>query len=719
MSQGAIAPTLTPLSTCGAVFACALGTYAALAIAVSAVQLRRLSLAALAALMFSVQGVFSLQFIAVSGMGLGLGWGFDVLWEFGSLACAVLLGTLGITLALWLRINAEPQVMQHFPHCEEGWPFCFHDQVELLRFLLSHLPGLRLMLAAVLLLLGVVGCVHAGMWSVQGTTAEAGVHCRALGTSAGLVFGLALPTCAFVTLGFVLSPLRGRVQCALVLVEVLGLGLYQFFSMLWGFEVVAGQGAGWSAGVVIDHGYLVVIMSLQGTASVVIAVLFAKAAIDIQLSSRFGLANARRLVHHLAQMDLKAARRLQKDGFLGIPSPMSTLLFQVTCNLELLRPYLPDTLFAGKDVGEGRPTRGSLVNESPPKESTVERTACSPSISTRSSKEEAESSRRQSFIAAFMPTYRRRAMSRDRNVASSPLRHPPPGPRMSIIAQDLKVARNTALGLKTAMLSVLCVKLQDLDYNGAQLNLRQVETDLTEFMLTTSREVKMSGGTIVQCGGELTIAMWSTRSPQNALHCAAAIQQASKQTVAQVVQCGQYLTGNVGDDKAKAFSVVGPLQTLSLHLLPLASSRRNDILITDQERETAMYEYCCLPYERIRVEGTAQTVYAMVPYPKAGRVDDNEWIYRMQANMQSLAQDKLMEVWDAYCTGQYRSARALVAQLAQEKLPAWYPDHLHRLIEEALHQGTSDPIKCLQPFSWTMHKPVTSSYKLRATSITP
>lgn len=100
------------------------------------------------------------------------------------------------------------------------------------------------------------------------------------------------------------------------------------------------------------------------------------------------------------------------------------------------------------------------------------------------------------------------------------------------------------------------------------------------------------------------------------------------------------------------------------------------------------------------------------------RQDDDEWIYRMQANMQSLAQDKLSEVWDAYCTGQYRTARTLVGQLAREKLPAWYPDHLYRLVEEALQQGTADPIKCLQPFSWTMHKPATS-YKPRSSIVSP
>eukprot|EP00667_Euglena_gracilis_P017199 EG_transcript_18098 len=342
MSQGTIEPTFTALSICGSLLACGLGAHAALAIAVSAVQLQRLPLAALAALMFSVQGVFSLQFIAVSGLGLGLPWGYDVVWEFSSLACAVLFGTLGGTLALWLRITAEPRVQQHFPLYEEGWPFSSRDQMELLQFLLADLPWLKLALVTALLWTAVVGCVHAGLWSVQGTGAL--LDCRAVGVSAGLVFGLALPTAVLAMLSFVLSP-RGPVQCGVVLLEVVGLGLYQFFTMLWGFEVVVGQ-AGWSAGAVIDHGYLVVIMALQGSASVVIAVLFAKAAIDVQLSSRLGLTNARRLVHHLTQMDLATARRLQKDGTLGIPARMSALLFQVTCNLDLLRPYLPDTLFS-------------------------------------------------------------------------------------------------------------------------------------------------------------------------------------------------------------------------------------------------------------------------------------------------------------------------------------------------------------------------------------
>eukprot|EP00669_Euglena_mutabilis_P004718 TRINITY_DN1606_c0_g1_i3.p1 TRINITY_DN1606_c0_g1~~TRINITY_DN1606_c0_g1_i3.p1 ORF type:complete len:258 (-),score=65.21 TRINITY_DN1606_c0_g1_i3:362-1135(-) len=257
-------------------------------------------------------------------------------------------------------------------------------------------------------------------------------------------------------------------------------------------------------------------------------------------------------------------------------------------------------------------------------------------------------------------------------------------------------------------MTVLYARLQGVDFNGAQLNARNVQEHLTGFMLTVTREVKAANGTMVQCSGDVAVAMWPSRSPQSALICASAIQSKFKRPVTQVIQCGQFLTGSLGDERTRSFNVVGPLYTLSQQLVALGSTQRSDILITDQEKETAMYDFNCLPYQRVWVEGTAQTVYAMVLSPKGTVQEEDEWIYRMQTTIHGCALGKLSDLWDAYSAGDYRAARLLVDRIAGDEVPPWYPDHIKTLLDEAEGHDASPPIKYLQSSGWTFQAPRSS-----------
>ena len=86
------------------------------------------------------------------------------------------------------------------------------------------------------------------------------------------------------------------------------------------------------------------------------------------------------------------------------------------------------------------------------------------------------------------------------------------------------IARNLGLGLKVNFATVLHTQLNGLDFNGSQLNLKATEQLLTRFMLTVVTQVKAFGGTVVSSNGDTVVAMWKSRTPQDALHCAVTIQ---------------------------------------------------------------------------------------------------------------------------------------------------------------------------------------------------
>ena len=68
--------------------------------------------------------------------------------------------------------------------------------------------------------------------------------------------------------------------------------------------------------------------------------------------------------------------------------------------------------------------------------------------------------------------------------------------------------------------TLLRIKIQNLDFSGAQLNLAAAGPLLRTFLLTAHSSIKNHEGTIVSCSGDTALALWRGNSPMDALACA-------------------------------------------------------------------------------------------------------------------------------------------------------------------------------------------------------
>ena len=115
-----ITPTYGMVYVVGAIIICFLGAGMSLFFAVAALQIKLRGVVLFAAASFGLQCVFSLHFMGLKSMDLGIAWGFDVLWTLASIVMVLVFGTWSITLALSLRQGLEPMIGIDFP----GYP---HD----------------------------------------------------------------------------------------------------------------------------------------------------------------------------------------------------------------------------------------------------------------------------------------------------------------------------------------------------------------------------------------------------------------------------------------------------------------------------------------------------------------------------------------------------------------------------------------------------------------
>ena len=94
----------------------------------------------------------------------------------------------------------------------------------------------------------------------------------------------------------------------------------------------------------------------------------------------------------------------------------------------------------------------------------------------------------------------------------------------------------------------------------------------------------------------------------------------------QVIQTGQYLIGNLGDERTRSFNVAGPLQTVIQRLLPLAHPGRREVLVMQKEYETAVYEFNCIPYDLLNLNGQRRTVFCVLA---SAANNAHEWMYQV------------------------------------------------------------------------------------------
>eukprot|EP00668_Euglena_longa_P002046 GGOE01002378.1.p1 GENE.GGOE01002378.1~~GGOE01002378.1.p1 ORF type:complete len:696 (-),score=177.32 GGOE01002378.1:28-2079(-) len=651
-----------------ALFTCLTSGHAAILLATASIHLNLPKLMVLAAFQFSVQSIFSLHFISMCGMRFPVEWGFDLGLTAVSIIIIIVFGTPAITLALYLRRQLEPSVQNEFLPNADANGILFY--AKLLRFILARVSYLKVLLAVILLAVGTTGSHHVGMWSIHGMD-DGQVACALNFWSILTTGGIGGTVSVVITLAFLLVPDRNAgMLTAIVLTGFIA--AFHYCSAAWGMEF--NDRAGITTGLVISNEVDMVFLVVQGALSQVIAAIFSRMAVRQNDAAKHQLQVAQALGQFIAEMDLEPAKAMQLEAH--DPSELEKVLFHIVANLQVYRPYLPDTLFAGH-VQTEEDSRG---NDAGPSELPHDQCRRA-SVETASTRSYTSSRSKRTTDGNLEPPVRR-------------------VPSFTAVGPRSPAARGTniSLGLRPSQLTVLRIRLQGLSFGqGKAMNQSAVEEQLISFMVGATVHIKAHGGTIVTCTGGLVVAFWPHISPDAALETAVAIQQHSNQDLIQVVQSSRFLSGNLATEHLRSFNIVGPMDWVGQQLLRVGSGGQH-IFITSLEWHRVRFKYRCLPFEEVLVDGSPITVYTVLPPTRpAGSADDNEWMYELEGNLRCTSGDA-EKCWQAYQRGEFVEAKALVPCLSDS--PLWYRQHLATLAEGALASQARWPTKSLVALGW-------------------
>eukprot|EP00667_Euglena_gracilis_P017446 EG_transcript_18385 len=327
----------------GAVLTGLVGTHSALCLAAAALRLQQPKLMFLTGLMFSVQCVFCLHCIGMCGLDPGVPWGYDVGLAVASFVTVAIFGTAAITFTLRIRSDVDLKVRGLLPPAANRPPH-FPSFLLQSRIVLAHVVYPRLILLAAVLMVGVAGCHHLGMWSMRGMGSTL-LATRVTLPSLAFTGVICSVVCALIILTFFLVPegvLAGLASAALCG----GLTLFHFSSAAWGMDYVVGV-EGISTHSIVSSDSLVFIVILQGAVSQIITTVFSAMAIDNYDAVEREIAVAQTLCVHLQDMDLQGAREVEST--LQRASTLTDLLSQIVRNLEMLKPHAPEAVYVAAE----------------------------------------------------------------------------------------------------------------------------------------------------------------------------------------------------------------------------------------------------------------------------------------------------------------------------------------------------------------------------------
>eukprot|EP00668_Euglena_longa_P008872 GGOE01010683.1.p1 GENE.GGOE01010683.1~~GGOE01010683.1.p1 ORF type:complete len:599 (-),score=201.48 GGOE01010683.1:1171-2967(-) len=561
---------------------------------------------------------------------------------------------------------------------------------KLLRFILSHVPLFKLLLAVVLMVVAGAGCHHVGMWSIHG------MHGSQI--TSQLNFWSFLTTillggtvCVIAILAFLVVP-EGAAAVVMAVILTGGIAAFHFSSVFWGMHYIEGE-EGVSTNVVIGDEMIIMFVVAQGAISQLITAVFSRMAVQNHATMLKHLQVAQMLGKHIADMDLEPAKAMEMEA--ENPSVLEQTLFLIVNNLLLYRPYLPDTLFTGHD--ESTPTKEG------------EETAREDVLSDESAMSERRGSMASTMtggacqlsIVSYEDTPTRFVHARNgnrtpsRKASTSPRLHPPRKDRKTSTART-NAGKNLTVGLRSSHLTVLRSRLQGLEFQGGRAtNNREVEERLTRFMAVTTAQIKCHGGTIATCASGSVVAFWTSISPDVAIDTAIVIQQQCNLDLIQVVQSAPFLSGNLATEQLRSFNVVGPLDWAGQQLLRAGRGERH-IFVTSYEWERVHFKYTCLPYEQVLMDGKPSTLYTVLDTATNG--EDREWMYEVGNNLQATPFEEVEKCWQAYARGDYQTAISLAESL--NGVPSWYSTHLQAIAFHAAASSVKLPTKCLESLGW-------------------
>jgi len=450
-----------------------------------------------------------------------------------------------------------------------------------------------------------------------------------------------------------------------------GISLFHCSSAAWGMQFVEGAQSFFTTGAVMGHESIIVVVVLQGALSQIVTAMFSTMAATHSRQAGRQLAVAQALGRHIANMDLDSARKARESA--PNPTALEETLDQIVENLELFRPYLPDTLFAGRLPMASNGTADVDVD--------LRNDTFGSSSAGDGSFGKCGSCRIEEIEEPEVVHLGR--------VDTMATRKPSVGvSEYSASSKAPKGTQRLAVGLSVSRFVILRIRLLGMKYaKSKDMNCAAVEDILGKFMDLVTREIKAHGGTIVSCASGTGVGTWPTPDPSAAMECATIIRRLSSQSTVQVVQTGRFLAGNLGSRQLRTFNIFGPMDWAG-QLLLRRIGPESHILITAPEWESLRLHYACLPFEYIWLDG-APTVLFTVLAALPERPHDLP--VRQQLRHVDLC-------FQAYCQGRYDAARELLSQA--QGLPSWYAEHFLGLIDWAESQRVTDPVKSVDTLGW-------------------
>eukprot|EP00668_Euglena_longa_P008065 GGOE01009702.1.p1 GENE.GGOE01009702.1~~GGOE01009702.1.p1 ORF type:complete len:917 (-),score=222.18 GGOE01009702.1:820-3570(-) len=658
-----IVPSERWLPACCACLTCFIGAYSSLLLASANLRLRHLRLTVLTALLFSVQCVFSIHFIAMSGIDLDQDWGFDVVLTLCSFSIAATFMTAAVTMAQVIRQRMQDRLQASFADCDME-ETNFNTWLHIAKAVLSHTHLWKLTTAVICMAFGAAGCHHIGMWSLRGYPGSlVAVRLTMVSLPVTLLLGGLVSVLA--VLAFVLLPC-GAMRWLTAVSLTATIAAFHWTSAVWGMQYVAEDEFA-ALGPIVGKECILVLVVAQGALSQAISNLFSRMTIADHREARRQLYAAKAITSHITNMELEPVKIIELAT--QSPSALEKALFQIVAKLELYRPYLPDTLFIdGKANKEDGPTPCTSAD---PTDVGLEAGQTPPSPMDR--------------LVLLDPAVEVQT--------PAVLGHDPKAPTP---------LTNMALGLTTTKVTVLRIALQHIDFRRGsnpdpEFNRLEVEEMLTAFLLLTVTKIKAHWGTVLSCCNGTVTAIWPNRTPLAGLRCAMAVKEEARWPIVQLVQFGSFLVGNLAAEQLSCFNVVGPLDLPGQQLLRLAWPA-DLVLVTDAEKETVELQYHCLPVEHVAVAGKPTTVYAVFPV-SSHHSADGEWMYELAHHIQQSPAAHAQACWQAFTQGLYIKARDLAGQMLA--VPEWYIAHLLSLIEGAMVASSGfEPVKDLCAAGW-------------------
>mmetsp|Transcript_128671 Transcript_128671/g.222291 ORF Transcript_128671/g.222291 Transcript_128671/m.222291 type:complete len:733 (-) Transcript_128671:466-2664(-) len=655
---------------------------------------------------------FALHFIGLAALELSVPWGVNLFWTMASFVVLLLFCMPGLWLAMKSRRWMQSYINTRFPEVLKGQKLSMCYQLGMLVNFVWSIPTIRVIPPMLMIFIGLMGCQYLGVQSIAGIGGM-DIQCHLSSGVLALQISVGLVEAALLVYFFILAPTGAfRGACVLVLVAVLA--LWHYVSIALGLACISGTDP--VGGPVLSREIVFGFLVLAGSLGSLAGATFGKLSIRQHIVSIRQGHLLEAMVCNIANLDLTGVLAMEAE--MKNPSKIEVSLFEIAKRLTEFRPFLPDGLWSVPEAVDNDETESESDLPTPRSdaEDAVENTSFvgpgvvrdpelgkqAPTVGLKDTPMIPDDPCRKRSVRSSINRSFNKYIIQLQQVTSPPKPGPP---KLQLNGRFKKavsavIKKNNLSSLQVSNLTILWVKKKEMDFFGPTMNNAHITYEITHFMTKVNQLIHKHGGSVNFCQNGQILATWKSRTPAEACTCAMDIQALAEINTTQIIQTGRFLTGSTGDQAMRVFNVLGPLMERLPILAELANKDRNDVLITDKERDSAQYGFQPLPFERVCIRGVTQSVYLLYPVePTEELAGDGEWMYELQNGEGGTnAKGVLKRFWSAYIAGSEAQAEEQLKklELLREEFPSWYVSHLKALVTEHQKHGSPKPLKVLE-----------------------